>query len=338
MTRPSHEITSEPEHCLRLRSPADVAEMVPYLLGFRPQDSLVVLALEHDDGTDRVGVVARVDRATVDSADVAAALEQLFAAVCHNGAAREMGFLSGSHPPRYGVRARRRAAQRARCELVDVLAVGERTWRSVLCRDARCCPPGGHALPSGPGELAAAATYAGMVARPDRASVEAILAPAPDAERERLRAGLAAAGATLDRSVAGGQAGRVERSAIRALFAASRRLGVLTAAETCRFGVALRRAAVRDACWLAVDERRIDGEGLWRELACRLPDDYAAAPLFLFGWLQWRSGNGTLATMAAQRALDADPGYSAAALLHTAVQHGLNPFTTRRLRRRAGTR
>jgi hypothetical protein len=338
VSRPSHDITSQPEHRLRLRSPADVAELVPYLLGFRPQDSLVVLALEHDDGSDRVGVVARVDRAPVDSADAADALGQLFAAVCRNGAAQAIAVLYGSPPTSDEVRSLRGAAHRARCGLVDVLTVGERTWRSVLCRDTRCCPPGGHPLPSGPGELAAAATYAGMVALPDRASVEAILAPAPMAERELLRAGLAAEGATLDRSVAAGQAGRVERSAVRALFAASRRLGVLTAAETCRFGVALRRAAVRDACWLAVDERRIDGDGLWRELARRLPDQYAAAPLFLFGWLQWRSGNGTLATMAAQRALTADPDYSAAALLHTAVQHGLNPFTTRRLRRRAGTR
>jgi Domain of unknown function (DUF4192) len=338
VTQPSHDTSSPPEPTLRLRSPADVVEMVPYLLGFQPQDSLVVLALEHDNGSDRVGVVARVDRVPIDSAEVAEVLDQLFAAVCRDGAAQVIAVFYGTRPGSDEVRALRWAGQRARCELVDVLAVGERTWRSVVCRDARCCPPGGHALPSGPGELAAAATYAGMVARPDRASVEAILAPAPRAERAALRAGLAAAQAALDRGVAAGQAGRAERSAIRALFAASRRLGVLTAAETCHFGVALRRTAVRDACWLAVDERRIDGDGLWRELARRLPDGYSAPPLFLFGWLQWRSGNGTLATMAAQRALDADPDYSAAALLNTAVQHGLNPFTTPRLRRRGGTR
>ena len=312
--------------------------MVPYLLGFRPQDSLVVLALEHDDGNDRVGVVARVDRAPGDSPESADELDQLFAAVCRNGAGQAIAVFYGSRPASGEVRGLRWAAQRSQCKLVDVLAVTGRTWRSVLCRDARCCPPGGHALPAEAGELAAAATYAGMVAHPDRASVEAILAPAPEAERSALRAGLAEAGAALDRSVAGGHAGRVDRSAIRAIFAASRRLGVITAAETCRFGVALRRAAVRDACWLAIDERRIDGDGLWRELARRLPDQYAAAPLFLFGWQQWRSGNGTLATMAAQRALDADPDYSAAALLHTAVQHGLNPFNTPRLRRRGGNR
>jgi hypothetical protein len=338
VTRPSHDTTSPSDHTLRLRSPADVVEMVPYLLGFQPENSLVVLALKHDDGSDRVGVVARVDRAPVDSADVAEALDQLFAAVCRNGAEQVIAVFYGTRPGSDEVRALRWAGQRAGCDLVDVLAVGERTWRSVVCRDTRCCPPGGHALPSGAGELAAAATYAGMVARPDRASVEAILASAPEAEHEALREDLAAADAALDRSVAAGLAGRVERSAIRALFAASRRLGVLTAAETCRFGVALRRTAVRDACWIAVDERRIDGDGLWRELARRLPDKYAAAPLFLFGWLQWRSGNGTLATMAAQRALAADPDYSAAAMLHTAVQHGLNPFTTPRLRRRGGTR
>ena len=333
MTRPSNDTTSPPEHSLRLRTPADVVDAVPYLLGFRPRDSLVVLALERADGHERVGVVARVDRQPAETAE---GLDHLFAAVCRDGAGQAIAVFYGTRPAHDEVRLLRWAAHRAACRIVDVLAVDERSWRSVLCRDARCCPPEGHPLRSEPGVVAAAATYAGMVARADRAAVEAILAPAPEAERASLRTGLAQAGSTLDRSVAAGLAGRAERSAIRALFAASRRLGVLTAAETCRFGVALRRAAVRDACWLAVDERRIDGDGLWRELARRLPDPYTAAPLFLFGWLQWRSGNGTLASMAAQRALEADPEYSAAALLHTAVQHGLNPFSTPRLRRRGG--
>jgi hypothetical protein len=62
-------------------------------------------------------------------------------------------------------------------------------------------------------------------------------------------------------------------------------------------------------------------------LHARLPAPYDAAPLFLFGWAQWRAGNATLATMAAERVLDSQPGYSAAALLLTAAQRGLDPRT-----------
>jgi hypothetical protein len=85
---------------------------------------------------------------------------------------------------------------------------------------------------------------------------------------------------------------------------------------------------VRDALWTAVDDGTIRPDRLLCQLHERLPAPYDAAPMFLYGWRQWRAGNGALAIMAAERALASDPGYSAARLLLEAMDQGLDPRTT----------
>jgi hypothetical protein len=96
---------------------------------------------------------------------------------------------------------------------------------------------------------------------------------------------------------------------------------------------------VRDAVWVAVDDRRLDGRPLWRQLARQLPSPYDAAPLFLFGWTSWRAGNGMLAGLAAERALASDPGYTAAdLLLRTLVMNGVSPRSVPSLRSARRTR
>jgi hypothetical protein len=130
---------------------------------------------------------------------------------------------------------------------------------------------------------------------------------------------------------------RFDRAATRALFAAARESDEpgwpgADDATAARFGAALTRTAVRDSAWRAVDDGRLDGRPLWRDLGRRLPERYAAAPLFLFGWSAWRAGNGTLAAIAAERALASDPGYSAADMLLAALTHGLDPRSFPKLR------
>jgi hypothetical protein len=67
---------------------------------------------------------------------------------------------------------------------------------------------------------------------------------------------------------------------------------------------------------------------LWRALArrCVKPyEDHAAAPLTLAGWIAWSAGDETAARVAFGRALDLDPDYTFARLLHAAVNNGLDP-------------
>jgi hypothetical protein len=329
---------------MRISGPADLLQAVPYLLGFHPTDSLVLLGL--DDR--RLVVTARVDLPDLAEPRV---LSQLIDALAHGGARELLAVVYGEGGPVPDISGGRGGAswqlpwaglvpaldeecEQNGCELGDALYVAGGRWWSYLCDGDGCCPRSGTPLPRAPSQFVAEATFAGMVALPDRASLEAMLDPvAPD----RLAAMADLVAAEDRRGVAETVAGRGERairSAKRAIFAAARRADaaaegetewVLSDADVARFGSALTQSAVRDPVWIAVDAGRLDGRPLWRELARRLPGRHAAAPLFLFGWGSWRACNGALAGIAADRAVERDPRYGAADLLRAALTYGLSP-------------
>jgi hypothetical protein len=335
---------------LRVRGPADLAQAIPYLLGFHPSSSLVLLGL---DGI-RVVVTARLDLADVIDPMAPPLLESSIHAMYDGGAATFVGVLfdDDARPTLRSARNRlpwsgvadelTEAVVAAGAEIDDILLVsGQRLW-SYTCAEPTCCPPEGQPLePSS--EVAAAATYAGLVALPDRASLAALLDPAPGADRDRWTPVLTAAEYDAVAMVLRGGDDRDDRSVKRALFAASRAADTLRAPadlpddQLVRFGVALRRIAVRDSVWMAVDDRRLNGRELWRQLARRLPAPFDAPPLFLLAWGAWRTGDGALANIAAERALHSDPRYSAADLLLAALARGVDPRRMPRLRvRKAG--
>jgi hypothetical protein len=208
---------------------------------------------------------------------------------------------------------------------------------SYTCRIPQCCPPEGR-LVEASSTVAAAATYAGLVALPDRSSLAAVLDPQPIEERERFRTAIEEGERTAIELLVGAGLDREDRAVKRAIFRVARDADVpgtvveLPDADVVRFAVALQRYSVRDAVWLAVDDGRLDGRALWRYLAARLPAPFDAPPLFLFGWATYRHGDGALAGMAGERALDSDPGYSAADLLLAALSQALDPRKLPKLR------
>jgi hypothetical protein len=230
------------------------------------------------------------------------------------------------------------AAHEAGCAVLDLLLVARGRWWSYSCGSAQCCPSEGEALPDGPSEVSAAATYAGLVALPDRASLVATLEPYPDARREVLRPLIVRAEHAATEAGRTGDKQGNDRSVKRALFMSARAADdvrgswQLSDDDAARFAVALRRIDLRDAVWMAIEDGRLGGDAMWRELSRRLPSPYDAPPLFLLGWSAWRSGNGALAGIAAERAVLSDSGYSAADLLRAALARGIDPRRMPRLR------
>ncbi|MEO8887868.1 MAG: DUF4192 domain-containing protein [Jatrophihabitantaceae bacterium] len=322
---------------LRISGPADLLQGVPYLLGFHPAESLVLIGLA--DG--QLVVTVRVDLVDLVEPDVLAdALE----AMRRGGTDTVVAAVYDDSPrtsplPWNGVaRMVREECERCGCELADVLRVAGGRWWSYECSSWACCPPEGKELPGAPSPFVAAATYAGLVALPDRDSLSAQLDPLPDLARATLEPMIAEQERAVVAAVLDGAGGRTERSLKRTLFAAaraadrSRPAAALGDRDAARFAVALSGTGMRDSVWMAVDDRRLDGRELWRDLARRVPAPYDAAPLFLFGWACWRAGHGALAGIAAQRAIDSDPTYSAADLLLAALARGLDPRQLPRLR------
>ncbi len=215
-------------------------------------------------------------------------------------------------------------------DLLDALLVTNGVWTSYLCADPRCCPPSRRMLPDAPTPFAAAATVAGLTVATSRHDLERRFEP--DSDRRLPRELVAQEERGLDPVMVNGTIGLRGDIAVRAIRHAMKKASTGAYIEQldidiARLGAALRHHAVRDAIWLAIENDAYHADELWLDLARRLPSPYNAAPLFLYGWSAWRHGNGTLAGMAAERALDADPGYSAAQLLLAAVRHAVNPRT-----------
>jgi Domain of unknown function (DUF4192) len=59
------------------------------------------------------------------------------------------------------------------------------------------------------------------------------------------------------------------------------------------------------------------------------PHPSVAAPASLFAFVAWQSGNGALANVALDRALDDDPRYSMALLLRQVIDSGAPPSLAR---------
>jgi len=326
--------TDAPVH--RISGPSELLAAVPYLLGFHPTDSLVLVGMRER----RVVVTARLDLADTEQHG---ALEHAIGAMARGGAGSVIAVAypsTGSVPDWAGL-ARRLIliAGECRCGLADALLVRDGRWWSLVCTDD-CCPPEGRPIEPGTSAFEAFATYEGMVVLPDRAAVEEQLTPYPDEERARLDPLVEQEQRAAVRAVLRGEHQRRERSVKRGLFAVARaslapRWQPPNDAEVVRFGVALAAIPFRDSTWLAVDAGRLDGRPLWLELARRLPSPLELAPLLLFGWSAWRAGEAAVAGMAADRALSVDPAYTAADLLMAAVTSGMNPHVMPRLRRSA---
>lgn len=344
---------------IRISEPNELIDSIPYLLGFHPRNSLCLLGFagNPDAATRQVELAARIDIPA--KQDAPASLGQLVDAVARSGSHSALALIyPDDSPDRMAVRHRWNwlhnvvgiVAGARDIALLDVLVVSADHWWSLCCNDATCCPEEGHLRVAGESAAAAEAVYAGLVAANDRSDLEACLAGADAAERAELEPLIAEAENRMVQAITNNQLRRMVRRDVEAVMRAAGRptgapaptqrtrgtaapvAGRLTPRQLARHAVALGQRSVRDVLWLAIDERSVDASGYLLQLIHQVPRPYDATALFLFGWHQWRTGNGTLACIAAERALESDPACSAAELLVAAVQHGLNPTTTPPLR------
>ncbi|OLT32865.1 hypothetical protein BJF84_00385 [Rhodococcus sp. CUA-806] len=100
----------------------------------------------------------------------------------------------------------------------------------------------------------------------------------------------------------------------------------LAPAKTAEFGIALTSVMVRDSLLAMTLTRFSDiAEQLWLFLMKMLPAPERACPAALVGFSAYARGEGTLAALAIEIALDADPDYSLARLLERSLLAGARP-------------
>jgi hypothetical protein len=214
-------------------------------------------------------------------------------------------------------------------------ADGERYW-SYVCSNPRCCSPHGTRYDTATSEVAAVWTLAGRVARRDRDEYEAQIRPVSGPARESMRSATAEAHERLIELAADtDDEEQVEAALLNAgnlaiAEALDRQLRGTgpTDEQAAWLSVLLQSIPIRDIAWslirgtgLALYHHR----ALWQEVLHRAEPELVPAPASLFAFVAWRCGDGGIARLALDRALDADPRYRMAGMLREAIALGLPP-------------
>ncbi|MEY9876879.1 hypothetical protein ABH931_006391 [Streptacidiphilus sp. MAP12-33] len=336
---------------VRMRSPADMADALPYLLGFYPSDSVVALGLQGE--RRRQGGSVRVDIPPPGAWPAAAAEVVGFLLALSEQRDRPPDAVivylcqdpgpAGS-PQAVAERLRplsallTRAFTAAGVPVHESLCLSAGRWFSYTCTDATCCPPEGAPVraPGSTSAVAAAAAFAGIQVRGTLSDMHRELEPVvADAAVPLLHAferEMPAISAELDRE--GGRE-RLRETTVMLIDAAVVRFrhgdSRLDDREAARIVLGLQDRLTRDraAEWLDPPDVA-HAARLWRYLARRCVGpfaDHAAAPLSLLGWTAWVTGDTVTARVALGRALSLDPTYTFASLLYEAINCGAVPDT-----------
>jgi hypothetical protein len=325
----SNPVSSSPEApVLRLRSPADVVEAVPYLVGFHPDHSIVVLCLSR-----RPKLLRLTMRQDLPPGRAAPQVAQMLAEHIRRSGGDLV--VVACYPEGADERAAaERAVEELRarldgpdCQLKEAVRVEDGRWWSYLCTEPRCCPPEGTPIAAEPGQVAAAAVLGGHVALPSRASLPERLKPANQIARLAVLQALGATEQQRDEAewmdFAAGLLARYHDEQSK-----------LTPQEAARLLVGLQDVRLRDECatWWYEPARNRESVGLWTDAVRHAPPGYVAAPATLLAVSAWLAGQGAFGNIALDRALADDPAYRLALLMDAVIQSGVSPSQFRATR------
>lgn len=301
---------------LVIRTAQDAIAAVPYLLGFHPSRSLVVIGFE---GRDHGTCAIRLDLPAAGAGGRVAAL------LAANGFGRSL--LLGYGPAAEVEEAAapvRAALSSAGVPAAEAIRIADGRWWSLTCHDD-CCPPEGTPYDISGSVLAAQATYAGHVALADRAELVRSVQPLEGAARAAMRQATARA---EKRHLT--RAPEDDLPFLLSLLTRARTGTAPTDDEAARLGLLLTDLRLRDEAWIRIDEEAPAADiAFWRDIVRRVEDHYVPAPASLLAFAAYSAGDGGLANVALQRALDADPAYSMAVILREVVNAGIPPSQLR---------
>lgn len=324
--------THHPE--FRFTRPGALIAALPAVLGFVPEKSLVLVALE----AGRMGAVMRADlsedltdnldrlaelAATSGADDVVAVIVDADGALCPMCSTdhRELCDMLRTELDRNGVGL-------YSAHVVDRVETGG-SWH---CVDG--CGIGGEVEDPMASPMAAAAVLDGRRLYGRRADLHAVIAVADPAGSHRLIATIRAHAAARQAQWQADPDGRGRRDVETALEVASRvHAGELPSdAELAELACGLTDVAVRDTLYaLAVGSDAAAAEALWSLMARSLPDPWRVEALVLLAFSAYARGDGPLAGISLEAALRCDSDHRMAGMLDTALQSGMRPEQIREL-------
>jgi Domain of unknown function (DUF4192) len=307
-----------------LRDASDVVAMVPYLVGYLPAESLVVVGLTGP--RQQVGPVLRADLPPVDR--LADAVVQICAVLSQHAipGAFVLGFSVDAARVDAAIRALVGALSDAGVRVVDaVRADGVRWWRMVGTDGPATGAGPADGVPYDPGcmRVSAEAVAAGLTYGADRDESRRLFATERDTRTdvtallERLRADPASQTA---------RPADPRAAAVELVQRGTAGDPPLRTDDLARLGLAVADVACRDILWAMMDRATARAHlALWSRVARAMPDDLFAGPACLAGFAAWLAGDGTVARHAVDRVLELAPTYSMARLLEEALDRFVDP-------------
>ena len=306
-----------------LTSPHDLLAAIPFLIGYHPENSLVLVALKDDS----VGMAMRVDMPT----DIAPESYDLLASHFRREAADAaliVAYVDSQSDPEAVLINTSAALLRAGISIKESLIVSDGRYRSMLCHDSECCPPLGSPIPDIDSSRIAAehviaghpmpfANVSGLVQ-----SIAALPSAMEESWQSEVRTfwiesdsenllDLQRDGATAVIDLAGEYAqgrGAEDRELV------ARVIGRISDIQVRDYALGSHNEETADAYWQ-----------MWRELLLIAPRGFVAPIASIFAALAYERGEGALAHKALDRALADDERYSLALLLRRVFTAGWPP-------------
>jgi len=306
-----------------LTSPHDLLAAIPFLIGYHPENSLVLVALKDDS----IGMAMRVDMPTdiaPESYDLLASHFQREAA----DAALIVAYVDSETDPEPVLINTSAALLRAGISIKESLIVSDGRYRSMLCHDSECCPSLGSPIPDIDSSRIAAehviaghpmpfANVSGLVQ-----SIAALPSAMQESWQSEVRTfwiesdsenllDLQRDGATAVIDLAGEYAqgrGAEDRELV------ARVIGRISDIQVRDYALGSHNDETADAYWQ-----------MWRELLLIAPRGFVAPIASIFAALAYERGEGALAHKALDRALADDERYSLALLLRRVFTAGWPP-------------
>jgi hypothetical protein len=305
-----------PRKGLKVRRPDELLAIIPYLIGFHPDESIVAVFIQ----SGRVVLAARIDLPPESAGDeLAAQIEYL--AKRHGASTLALVAYSAASLPAHRLLTRL-MDRLGKHKLADVLYVGHGRWWSLTC-GKDCCPLNGTPFDLGSHPLSAAAVFAGLGARANRQELAAAVSGPPETELPRLQELAETLLIELenfdDPSAAAQLMASLVDTAVSGPDALNERHSLL-------LGLIVTDLRVRDLAWALISpEDAEEHVQLWGAVVSQVPPTLAAAPLCLLGLAAWVCGAGALLNCCCERLAQVDPDYSLGRLLCEISAQALPP-------------
>jgi hypothetical protein len=311
---------------ITLRNEDDLLALVPYTLGFVPEDSLVLVTL----GRDTTPFHARIDLPHV-PADLPDVVAPLVVAARRNAAASAMVVVYTDDEC---------LAEAAADLLVDALGANGVECLVALRADGRRWYPLGldhldprslAGVPYDPRdhELTSQAVLDGRVTFRNRSELADSLAVTDPDEVEEVvvaHGALDPLGDDVPRTVLAAEAAWLIETVSRQLHGDA----VVSVPEVARVLRAVASKEVRDVAWCSITREEAAAHvRVWRELVRRSPEELVAPAAGLLAFAAWLSGDGALAWCAVDRSLRSDPDHTLARLVAQALEGAVPPSAWR---------